>query len=366
MIKLTDLVDNLPSSVPFVGPEAQERERKRKFIARIGANENVFGPSPNVLEGIRKVSSDIWMYADPENYELREALARHNNVDFANIVIGEGIDGLLGYLCRMFITPEVSVVTSKGAYPTFNYHVSGFGGNLRLVPYKNDFEDVDGLIREAEKFKASIIYIANPDNPMGSFHSKKVIEDMVASLPSHTLLCLDEAYLDFVQKSDVPVIDPESSQVIRMRTFSKAYGLAGARVGYAIGPKRIIKAFDKIRNHFGINKVSQHAAKLALEDQAYLKSVVRQVSQARDEISRIATNCGLKAIPSAANFVAVDCGKDSSFAKAILTGLIREDIFVRMPFVMPQNRCIRISVGKPEDLAILAQVLPRVVKNCTG
>ena len=124
MIKLTKIVEQLPSSVPFVGPETQERAQNKKFLSRLGANESVFGPSPKIFEALNRDVKDIWMYADPESYELKSVIAKHENIRPDNVVIGEGIDGLLGYLCRLFVDSGISVVTSKGAYPTFNYHVN--------------------------------------------------------------------------------------------------------------------------------------------------------------------------------------------------------------------------------------------------
>jgi histidinol-phosphate aminotransferase len=129
--RLTALVETLPSSVPFVGPEAQERARGRRFKARIGANENVFGPSPKAVEAMCATAAEAWMYGDPENHDLKlKALARHHRVAPENIVVGEGIDGLFGYIARMTVEPGTAVVTSLGAYPTFNFHVTGFGGRL--------------------------------------------------------------------------------------------------------------------------------------------------------------------------------------------------------------------------------------------
>lgn len=363
MIKFSPIINDLPSTVPFVGPEAQERQRNQKFLLRIGANESVFGPSPKVIDEVKKLSSDIWMYADPESFDLKVAVASHNNVKLENIVIGEGIDGLLGYLCRLFVNPNTNVVTSRGAYPTFNYHVTGFGGTINLIPYKNDYEDIEGLLSETKKTKAKLIYLANPDNPMGTFHSKSIIEDMVQNLPEGVLLCLDEAYSEFVPKNELADIDPKNPQVIRMRTFSKGYGMAGVRIGYAIGSKELIKSFDKIRNHFGINIIGQRAALVALADQEYLEGVISSVSTAKKEIGIIAQDSGLSVVRSFANFVAIDCGRDEVFAKLVLNALIERNIFVRMPFFEPQNRCIRISAGKPADLRILANELPAVLKG---
>lgn len=147
--RLTPLADSLPATVPFVGPETQERARGRDFAARLGANENTFGPSPSAITAMAEAAGDVWMYGDPENFDLRHALADHHGIAPENILVGEGIDGILGYLVRLIIGPGNKVVTSQGAYPTFNYHVAGFGGVLETVPYKDDHEDPEALITKA-------------------------------------------------------------------------------------------------------------------------------------------------------------------------------------------------------------------------
>ena len=361
MFKFSSLVDSLPSSVPFVGPETQERQLSAIFKARIGANENVFGPSPLAIKAMEKASKNLWMYGDPENYDLKHALAEHHQINSDEIIVGEGIDGLLGYIARMFIEPGDAVVTSDGAYPTFNFHVSGYGGKLHKVPYKNDMEDPDALIKKAIEVKAKLIYIANPDNPMGTVHSGSIISRMIKLVPDNCVLILDEAYIEFADEQEAPKLDPSSSKVIRMRTFSKGYGLAGARVGYGIGHPNLIKAFDKVRNHFGMNRVSQIGALKALQDREHLERTQYLVKLSRDEITRIAINNGLKPIPSAANFVCVDCNLDGEFSRKILKELIINGIFVRMPFVAPQDRAIRISCGTNKDLKLLEEALPKIL-----
>ena len=359
--RYTDLVKGLPNTVPFVGPEAQERALGTAFRSRIGANESVFGPSPRVISAMERAVRDTWMYGDPENHELKQALAEYHGVPFANIVVGEGIDGLLGYLVRMLVSEGSPVVTSRGAYPTFNYHVCGFGGRLCMVPYRNDAEDPDALLDLARKEQPALIYIANPDNPMGTWHKAEVIQDMINGVPEGSLLCLDEAYVEFAPAGTAPAFDVDDPRVIRFRTFSKAYGLAGARIGYGIAQAELIQAFDKVRNHFGVNRIAQVGAVTALKDSEYLATVVAKVAEARRRVMQIVQDCGFNALPSAANFVAIDCGADGQYAKAVLQGLVSHGIFVRMPQVTPQDRCIRISVGTDQDLDALQHVLPQVV-----
>lgn len=330
----------------------------RAFAARLGANENTFGPSPKAIAAMQAATADIWMYGDPESHDLRAALAAYHKVTMENIIVGEGIDGLLGYLARLLVEPGDAIVTSDGAYPTFNYHVVGYGGVLHKLPYKRDHEDIGALFAKAAEVDAKMVYLANPDNPMGTWHKGADIVAALDQLPEGCLLVLDEAYVEFAPEGTAAQIAADDPRVIKFRTFSKAYGMAGARVGYAIAAPELITAFQKIRNHFGMNRVAQVGALAALQDQDYLRQTVENVGKSREALAAIAAASGLKSLPSATNFVAIDCGKSASFAKAILEGLVARGVFVRMPFVAPQNRCIRISAGRPQDLTELAKALP--------
>ena len=356
--RLTPLAASLPATVPFVGPETQERQRGVPFTARLGANESAFGPSPHAIAAMQTAAPDAWKYPDPEMHDLRQAIAAHHGCDPAHIMPGEGIDGLLGLITRLIIGPGDSVVTSAGAYPTFNFHVAGFGGTLHPVPYTGDFEDPERLIAKAQKVKAKLIYIANPDNPMGSFHGAGTIARMVDNVPPGALLLLDEAYVDLAPPGSAPALDPADPRVLRLRTFSKGYGLAGIRVGYAIGAAPLIAAFHKVRNHFGLSRISQAGAIAALADQGWLTDVRERVTLSRAEIGQIARDNGLTPLPSATNFVTIDCGRDGLYARAVRDRLIAAGIFVRMPFVAPQDRCIRVSCSTSADIAAFAAALP--------
>lgn len=361
--RYTPLVASLPSSVPFVGPETHERERGASFIARIGANENVFGPSPKAISAMQDADADIWKYGDSLSFDLRAAIAEENNVRPENVIVGEGIDGLLGYLVRLVVGPGDHVVTSDGAYPTFNYHVTGYGGTLHKVPYRDDREDPLALIARAAELGAKLVYIANPDNPMGTWHSGQELHKALDTLPEGCLMIVDEAYVECAPDGTSLPADADDPRLIRMRTFSKIYGMAGARVGYALAAPELIAAFDKVRNHFGMNRSAQIGALAAIQDKDWLAHVKSEVSAARDRISDIARRNGLTALPSATNFVAVDCGRDGDFARAVLDELVSRGIFVRMPFAAPQNRCIRVSCGRPVDLDAFAQALPEALKG---
>ncbi len=359
---LTALAETLPSTVPFVGPETQERAKGHAFKARLGANESLFGPSPRAIQAMKDAAAEVWMYGDPENHDLKAALAAHHGCRPENIVVGEGIDALLGYLTRLTIGPGDAVATSLGAYPTFNFHVAGYGGTLHRVPYKGDHEDPDALLSLAAQTGAKLLYIANPDNPMGSHHPAATIEAMVSVLPAPTLMILDEAYIDFAPPGTAPTINPDTANVIRFRTFSKAYGMAGLRVGYAITAAPLAQAFDKIRNHFAVGRIAQAGALAALLDQNYLADVLVKATHARTRLTRIAQDNGLIALPSATNFVTMDCTRDGDYARAVLRELIARDIFVRMPGVAPLDRCIRVSLGDDASLDAFAEALPAALR----
>ena len=359
-IAQTPIVEALPSTVPFVGPEALERQRGVAFKARLGANESGFGPAPSVVAAIAAAANDVWKYCDPENHDLKHALARHHGVKPENIAVGEGIDALFGYTVRMFVAPGVTVATSLGAYPTFNFHVNGYGGRLVTTPYVSDREDPASLLDLARREKARLLFFANPDNPMGSWWPADTVSELIANIPDGTLLILDEAYGEFAPQGTLPPLDTANPNLLRFRTFSKAYGLAGARIGYVIGEAELVKSFDKVRNHFGVNRLAQAAALAALADQAYLREVVARVERARRRIGDIAREEGLVPLPSATNFVTIDCGRTGAFAKEVLDALIDRGIFVRMPGVAPLNRCIRVSAAPEAELDLFAAALHEI------
>ena len=358
----TPIVASLPATIPFVGPEAIERRTGRGFALRLGANESLFGVSPLVADAITAELARVGWYGDPEAFEVRERLAcHHGGRPVESIVMGAGIDELLGVLVRLVTEPGDPVVTSAGAYPTFNYHVAGFGGRLVGVPYRDDREDLDALYLAVHHEGAKLVYLSNPDNPMGSWHPATAIEAFVRSLPETTLVVLDEAYAEFAPPDALPPDSFADPRVVRLRTFSKAQGLAGLRIGYAMADPAVIRDIGKIRNHFGVNRFAQAAAMASLDDPGFTRGVVAEVERGRAEYAALATDCGCTPLPSATNFLTIDVGGPER-AKAMLQALEAEAVFIRMPGVAPLNRCIRVTVGPAEDRARFAEIFRKVVR----
>ena len=360
-MRFTRLLESLPATTPFVAPEALERASGKKIELRLGANESPFGVSPKALAAMREAATQTFNYGDPECFELREALARVHGVRMENIIVGSGIDDLLGLAVRAILEPGQVALTSLGGYPTFNYHVAGYGGWLVTTPYVDFKNDLNALSHLAKTENARVVFLANPDNPTGSFHSSPVLAEFISSLPADCTLFLDEAYFDFAPPDELLPINVDDSRVIRFRTFSKAYGMAGARIGYAIAHESIISAFEKIRLHFGVNNIAQAGALASLSDPDFITSVVQAVAIGRADYEAMAARFSLNPLPSSTNFVAIDIG-DPNKARSILEHLLHRGVFVRMPSAPPINICIRVTVGTAEQRARFADIFEEVIK----
>jgi len=352
----TPTVRDLPDNTPFVGPEAIERRRGRTFRARLGANESGFGPSPRALEAMREAVAESWCYADPEGRGLRDDLAAFWDVPADCISIAAGMDGVIQTVLHTMVAPGTPVVTSRGGYPTFNYHVAAFGGVLHEVPYTRDHEDLDALLAAVRQHEAPVVYVCNPDNPMGTWHGAGDIMAFARALPAGTVMLLDEAYAEFGPAEAVPPMAPEDPRVVRLRTFSKVYGMAGQRVGYGIAHRDLIAALGKVRNPFEVNRIGQIGARAALADTAHTADVIAKVAEGRAAYAELARELGFAPVPSATNFVAIDVGGRNR-ARWLLKDLEAQDVFIRMPGAPPLDRCIRVSVGPEAERAIFAEAL---------
>jgi histidinol-phosphate aminotransferase len=360
-LPLTPVVRELPEMVPFIGPETFERRQGRKLRVRLGANESVFGISPAAGEAMQAAVQDNWMYNDPEAYDLTEALAQTHGVAFEQVLVGAGIDELLGLLVRIFADRGEPVVMSNGSYPTFAYHISGHGARFEAVDYVDDQVDLVGLAARVQETGARLVYVANPDNPMGGWRTAKQISDFVDAVGSDCIIILDEAYADFAPQEALGDVVTQSvamppGNVIRTRTFSKAHGLAGARVGYLLADREIVDVLKRVRNQFGVNRIAQVGALVSLADTDFVASVVDAVSKGREQLRQVADRLGLNCLASATNFVNIDVGGGVR-ARQILARLIETDVFVRMPSSSPGDRCIRVTVGRPSDHEIFAAAL---------
>ena len=352
--------------MPFVPPEQFERRLGHRLKLRIGANESAFGPSPKAIAAIALGAARIAWYCDPEGFVLREALARHHGVSIQNIGLGTGADDILGLSVRSFADAGDPVVMSHGGYATFAFHVAGYGARFVHAPYREFSNDAEALGRGCRANSARLIYLANPDNPTGSWLAADEQMRLIEGLPKGAVLVLDEAYSDFAPPGSLPELDPEDPRVIRVRTFSKAHGMAGMRVGYAIAPAEVIATFDKIRHHFGVSRLAQEAALASLGDQDF---IARGRAQGRGRAR------GLPPHRRAARFedaALVDQLRRLRHGlgrpRAGHAGALLEDeaCFLRMPGVAPLDRLVRVTVGTDPERAGFAAALARILPKLPG
>ena len=350
----TAQVAAIPAMTPFVAPEELARRVGRTELLRLGANESAFGPSPRAIGAMREAVSLTSWYGDPESLELRAALAARHGCAVEEIVVASGIDDLMGLIVRAFCAPGDACVATRGTYPTLFYHLNAYGARAEFAdPAADGGLVVQNVVDAVRRSGAKLVYVANPDNPSGGFAPRAELAALRAALPDDTLLFLDEAYADFVPREELPpdVIDPRT---IRTRTFSKAYGMAGARIGYALASTEVIAAFQKLRLHFGVNRTAQIGALAALGDEAFLRGVIAEVERGREEYHALAAQHGLPSLPSSTNFVCIGIGTKAQ-AEAMMGALLELGVFVRKPWAPPIDGFIRVTVGTAAERAAFAE-----------
>jgi len=360
LIRPTPAIEAIPATVPFVGPEQLMRETGRSELLRLGANESAFGPSPKAVAAMTAELSRLSWYGDPESLDLRDALAVKHRCSPNQITIGSGIDDVMGLAVRAFVAPGATALTTRGTYPTFNYHVIGYGGRLLFAPYRDDgMLDLDAMLEIARRERPAIVYLANPDNPSGTFLTRDAIARFFEQLPRNSMFLLDEAYADFVEETDLlpPAFE---DRIIRMRTFSKAYGMAGARIGYGLASEANVQVFQKIRLHYGINRNAQIGALASLQDEAFRNYVVRETAQARSDYYALARELALGYIESCTNFVCIDMGS-AERATGIMNELLRRGVWIRKPGAPPLDGFVRVSAGTAEMRREFADAFRAVV-----
>jgi histidinol-phosphate aminotransferase len=361
VIRPAPAIDAIAPMTPFIGPEQLMRETGRSTLVRLGANESAFGPSPAAVAAMSAELDRLWWYGDPESYELREALARKHGVSVDELLVGAGIDDLMGLVVRAFVAPGGAALTTRGSYPTYNYHVHGYGGRLVTANYRPDGQlDLDALVDVAARERASVVYLCNPDNPSGTFIHKSEMVRFFEAIPQHAVFLLDEAYADFVDDADLLPMQIQD-RLIRTRTFSKAYGLAGARIGYAIGSERVLGILQKIRLQYGVNRNAQVGALASLGDEPFRAWVVNEVAKARADYYALARELGLGAIESLTNFVCIDLGNAERATRVMNELLARHGVWIRKPGLPPLDRYVRVSAGTQPMRAAFAAALREVV-----
>lgn len=340
--------------------EELERELGITGAIKLASNENPLGPSPKALAAISEALPNLHRYPDGRGYYLKQALARHLGLDMSQIVLGNGSNEIIELAVRTFLRPGLEAVFSDPTFLVYAKVVQGAGGVIRQVPLHNYGHDLPGLAR-AVTDKTRLLFVDNPNNPTGTLIPAADLARWAADLPLSVVLVLDEAYRDFVSTGQL--LDPltmimANRPVIFLRTFSKAYGLAGLRLGYGLAPAELVDYLDRVRQPFNVNTLAQIGAMAALNDQDFYRQTRQMVFEGLAWLQKELACLPVKVFPTQTNFFMVELDRP---AKEVSDRLLHEGVIVRSLASYSLPRIIRITVGRPDENQRLVDALTKVL-----
>ena len=351
---------DLPAYVPGKPIEEVEREYGIHGSVKLASNENPLGPSPRALAAVQAALSKSHRYPDAGGYELVRKLAEKLGVPAESIVLGNGSDDIIAMLGIALLRPGDAVAIPRPSFQMYEIMVRSSGAHPVWVPLKDFATDVDGMAAAANN-GVRMVFITNPHNPTGTVLSRQSFESFLKAIPADVVVVLDEAYIEFVRSADCPqslLYLNADRPVVGLRTFSKAYGLAGLRIGYGLMPPALAQVLNRVRQPFNVNNLAMTAARAALDDADFLKRTLDLVHEGIDRLSRQLEDRGLSCQPSQANFLIVELGPD---APDMVTRLLKRGVIVRGLTSYGYPGHIRVSVGLPRENEKFMQALDGVL-----
>ena len=340
--------------------EELERELGISDIVKLASNENPLGPSKTVTDGISDQLAELARYPDGSAYLLKNKLHEKLGIDPARITVGNGSNDVLELVARVFLGPGLEAIVSEHSFVVYPLATKSLGADLTVIPAKDFGQDLvatSGAIHENTR----VVFIANPNNPTGTWIDRDTLTAFLDRVPSETLVVLDEAYAEYVEEPDYPngleLVDQYDNLIVT-RTFSKAYGLAGLRIGYSVSHPDIADLMNRVRQPFNVNLMSLAAALIALDDDEYLNQSVRLNAEGMKQLIDACSQMGLDYIPSVGNFLTIDFGRD---AMPIYDALLHEGVIVRPIGVYGMPNHLRVTVGLPEENARFIDALQKVL-----
>lgn len=328
-----------------------KREFNLKEVVKLASNENPLGPAPAAVSSIKKVLSKINIYPDGYCFELRKKISAVYDVGENQIIFGNGTDEIIELIGKTFLNPEDEIIVSEHAFIRYKMAGDLMGCKVVEVPMKDYKHDLNAMADAVTK-KTKIIFIANPNNPTGTYNTKKEFENYFSKLPAALfapLTFIDEAYAEYVAEKDYPRgLAPlkKGLNVMFSRTFSKIYGLAGLRIGYGIASPEIVSYIERIRPPFNVSSVAQAAAVSALDDKQHIQKSKKLVLQQKKYLYRELQKIGLDYIPSVANFILVNVKIDGSI---IFEKLLKKGVIVRAMDEYGLRNFVRVTIGTPAE-----------------
>jgi histidinol-phosphate aminotransferase len=325
-----------------------EREYGISGSIKLASNENSWGPSPKAVAAIGRALAGLHRYPDGSCYYLNQALAEKLAVEPEQIVFGNGSNEIIGFLITAFLRPGEEVITSHPSFLMYQKFVQIQGGVNRVVPLKNMRHDLEQILVEISK-KTRLIFLDNPNNPTGSIIDPAEFDAFLEQVPEQVIVVLDEAYVDFVspeQRIDVISYINSARQVVSLRTFSKAYGLSGLRLGFGIMAAELADYLHRVRQPFNVNSLAQIGGLAALADEEHYQNTLNQTREQRERLMAEVTELGCKPIASHTNFFLIDVGGNG---KALYENMLTKGVIVRPMQAYGYPDYIRITIGIPEE-----------------
>ena len=356
-LKIHPDIASLSPYVPGKPIEELQRELGLARVIKLASNENPSGSSPKALAALSGGTSTLHRYPDGGAFRLRESLADRWKVTPDQVILGNGSDEILGLLARTFLAPGDEAVMADQTFVIYKMEVTAAHGKPVIVPLKqwrHDLQAMAGAITD----RTRLLFVCNPNNPTGTMVSAAEVELLLSRVPAHVVIVFDEAYFEYVRSEQFPDSMSYVNQgrnVIVLRTFSKIYGLAGLRIGYGVATAEIINFLNRIRPPFNANSLAQRAALAALGDDEHVAQSRMANEAGLGQMVKGLTELGLVPVPSEANFVYVDIGRDG---RTVFEALLREGVIVRHI----EGRMIRVTIGLEEENREFLAALKRVIQ----
>ena len=338
--------------------EELTRELGIDDVVKLASNENPFGPSPKALDAMRAALGESHRYPDASAFRLRERLAAKLGVSADEIIQGAGSNEILDLLVRAFTTREHHIVFAAPAFVVYELAALTYGVPYTAVPLRDETHDLPRMA-DAVTPDTRLMFIANPNNPTGTYVPRAAVEKLLRDVPEEVIVAIDEAYFEYADAPDYPdclELRALRERLVVLRTFSKIHGLASLRVGYAVGPRKLIDYMNRVRAPFNVGTLGQVAAISALDDAEHVERSQRMNREGRERLERELRTMGLGVTKSQANFVYVDLRRP---ARPVYEALLRKGIIVRPFGGLPEK--VRITVGTPAENERLLRALPEVL-----
>lgn len=357
-----EYIRNLKVYQPGKPIDELAREKGLTRISKLASNENPLGPSPVALEYIQKNLLELHRYPDMHALNLRIALAKKYNLKIENIILGNGSEGIISYILRAFLRPGDELLTSENTFIGLYISARAVGAELKLVPLDRNFAfDVKNISKNISN-KTKIIYLSNPNNPTGTYITKEDFDYLMSHVPEHVLVILDEAYFEFANlNEDYPdSMNYRYDNVLTLRTFSKAYGLAGLRVGYGFAHDELIAHLTKVKLPFEPNHLAQVAALGALNDLNHLERTLENNKIQYKRIFDFLNNHGLSPIPSVTNFITIKTysGENSDW---LFNELLNFGVIIRPLKANEMPDFVRISLGTEKEMDHFIESMEKLI-----